>query len=213
MHTKFDSKLIIFVLFFFVLGFEDLYFLFLIFAIVHELAHMIVGILLGFQPSKICIMPFGAYISFKIDIKNYNTKILRGRICSLKKLLVALAGPMCNIIIALIYLFIEDYIIISYINILLAIFNLLPIYPLDGGRSIKQVLIMLYGRRKALKYTNNISNIALLILIIIGLVFCFITKSLIILITLIYLIYIRKKEDELYRLKENVYRTMNRLQI
>ena len=42
------------------------------------------GILLGFYPSKLCIMPFGAYINFKIDMKNYNMKILKGTICSLK---------------------------------------------------------------------------------------------------------------------------------
>ncbi len=205
MHIKFDSKVIIFVLFFLVLGFEKIYLLFLIFAIVHELSHMIIGIILGFHPSRICIMPFGAYMSFKIDIKSYNTKIRNGSICSLKKMFVALAGPISNIILAIIFFIKKDYIIISYINILLGIFNLLPIYPLDGGRIIKQILIILLGRRKALKYTNDISNIILCIMIAISLVFCFTTKSLIIFITVMYLIYIRKREHELYKLKERVY--------
>lgn len=211
MHIKFDLKVLLFVLFFFILGFEKLYILFLIFAIIHELSHMVVGIMLGFEPSKIQIMPFGAYISFKIDIKNYNAKILKGTICSLKKLLVAIAGPTANIIIAIIFYMKNGYIIITYINILLAIFNLLPIYPLDGGRALKQTLIILLGRRKALKYTNLLSNIFLFIILIISFIFCIITESLIILLTLFYLVYIRKKEDEIYRLKEKAYNILEKM--
>ncbi len=211
MHIKFDFKVILFVLFFFILGFEKLYLLFLIFAIIHELSHMVIGILLGFEPSKIQIMPFGAYINFKIDIKSYNTKILKGTIFSLKKLFVSLAGPIANIIIALIFYNKSNYIIITYINILLAVFNLLPIYPLDGGRAIKQIFVIFLGRRKALKYTNIFSNIVLFILIIISLTFCYLTKSWIILLTLLYLLYIRKKEDELYRLKEKAYKLLEEI--
>lgn len=211
MHIKFDFKVILFVLFFFILGFEKLYLLFLIFAIIHELSHMVIGILLGFEPAKIQIMPFGAYINFKIDIKSYNTKILKGTICSLKKLFVSLAGPLANIVIAIIFYMKSGYIVITYINILLATFNLLPIYPLDGGRILKQTLIILLGRRKALKYTNLLSNIFLFIILIISIIFCIITKSLIILLTLFYLVYIRKKEDEIYRLKEKAYNLLDKM--
>lgn len=75
MQIKFDWKIIIFVLFFFIFKIEYIYLIFLIFTIIHEIVHMIVGILVGFEPLKITITPFGAHINFKIGIENYNTKI------------------------------------------------------------------------------------------------------------------------------------------
>jgi len=75
--------------------------------------------------------------SFKIDTKNYNKKILKSNLLNLKKLIVALAGPSVNLIFVLIFLFFYQNITIIYVNILIFIFNMLPIYPLDGGRILK----------------------------------------------------------------------------
>ena len=44
---------------------------------------------------------------------------------------------------------------IIYANILLIIFNLMPIYPLDGGRILKGILYVLFGKKKAEKYKSS----------------------------------------------------------
>lgn len=205
MQIKFDIKILIFVLFFFIFNAWDIYLLFIIFALIHELMHLIMGILVGFKPTQLTIMPFGAYINFSIDIENYNTKIMKGTMCSLKKLMVAIAGPLSNIILAWIFSFMNKYAIIMYINLTLGIVNLFPIHPLDGGRIIEQILILVLGRRKALRYTNFISNLILVIIAIETLFFCYISKSIVAILAIIYLIIIRKKENDIYKLKKMVY--------
>jgi len=209
MQVKIDLKIIIFVLFFYAIGrYELLYILLLICVVIHELAHTLVGILLNREIQCFTIMPIGAYISFKTDVNSYNKKIINGSENNLKKLIIALAGPIINIIFAIVFSFKEEYILITYINMILAIFNLLPIYPMDGGRIVKEILTILYGRRKALKYSNIVSNISLIITSIIVIMFCLITKSILLAISIIYLIYIRKKEIDRYNLIERMYKIL-----
>ena len=166
------------------------------------------GVLLTFKISKLCIMPFGAYISFKINIKNYNTKILNGTICSLKKLFVALAGPIANIIIALIFYNKSDYIIITYINILLAVFNLLPIYPLDGGRLVREILHITVGLKKAETYTYKISKFTLILLTIIASIAILYLQNISIIIILAYLLGIVLVERKRYYTRRSIHRIL-----
>lgn len=205
MQIKIDIKILIFILIFFVLKEEDLYLIFLIYAIIHELIHMITGLVLGMNPYIFNIMPFGASISFKEDANSYNKKIIKGNMNNIKRLLIAITAPLANIILGILFSFNFKYILITYINIILALFNLLPIYPLDGGRIIKEILTILHGRRKALEYINIISNITLTIITIISIFFCYMSKSILLLISIIYLIYIRRKENQIYRIRKRVY--------
>lgn len=208
MQIKFDMKIIIFVLFFLIIGKLKLYILVLIYTIIHELAHTIVGILLGREISSFSIIPFGAYINFKIDITSYNKKIMKGTENNIKNIIIAIAGPVMNIIIGILFSLNKNYILITYINIILAIFNLLPIYPLDGGRVLKEWIVIVYGKRRALKYIDIISNISLLVIMMCIILFCYINKNILQLIPIIYLIYIRNKEHKICMIKERMYKIL-----
>jgi len=70
----------------------------------------------------------------------------------IKKVLIALAGPLVNLLI----IFMTSKLNITYIaqketiiysNLLILIFNLLPIYPLDGGRILKGILHMILRKK------------------------------------------------------------------
>lgn len=211
MQIKIDIRIFLCILFFFLLGEEKIYLLFLIYTVIHELIHTITGLILEMKPDTLSIMPFGASISFQEEGNGYNKKIIKGNVNNIKRLLIAITAPLANIIFGIFFSVNLNYILITYINIILAIFNLLPIYPLDGGRIIKEFLTILYGRRKALEYINIISNITLLIIIISSLIFCYISKSILFLVSIMYLIYIRRKENQIYRIRERAYMILERL--
>lgn len=191
MQFKIDLKIFLFLILFYFTKQIDSYVLIIIFAIIHELGHLLAGILLGMKPKKLELTPYGVSISFKLEPSDYNRKIANGNKLELKKIFVAIAGPLTNLIILL---FAKNLNII-YANILLIAFNLIPIYPLDGGRILKGILHIFYGKRKAIRYTNNISQVVLIILTFISSIAIFYIKNISIFIIIIFLWGLYIKQD------------------
>lgn len=155
MSIKIDLKIFLFGIIFWFTKQIELYALLMILAIIHELGHLICGICLKLKPSNIKITPVGVQISFKNCIQDYNIKIKKGNEICIKRIIIASAGPLVNIFIALMVALIPNNTFVNkevlvYANILLALFNLLPIYPLDGGRILKELIIIIKRKRKSI---------------------------------------------------------------
>ena len=102
MRFRIDLKIFIFLIIFYFTKQIEIYAMIMLFALIHELGHLLAGLLMGMKPEKIELMPFGVSISFKIKVEEYNKKIKKGNMLEIKKILVALAGPLTNFIIIII---------------------------------------------------------------------------------------------------------------
>ena len=102
-------------------------------AIIHELGHSFVASNLGYRLNKITLMPFGAVVTGNTDGLKFIDEIK-----------IALAGPLINFAVSLFFIatwwihpeFYAYTDIIVSANLSMALINLLPIFPLDGGRIV-----------------------------------------------------------------------------
>lgn len=128
-------------------------------------------------------------------------------------MIISIAGPLTNIIIFIIAFFLKINndlkTEIIYINAIIAIFNLIPIHPLDGSRIFKNLFKLYIGNKKAYEYTNIISNTVLIIFTIFCSVFILYAKNIAILLILIYLWLIAINENKCQKIRTAIYEKIN----
>lgn len=130
-------------------------------AVLHELGHSFVAAGAGYRLKKITLMPFGAVVSGKLDGMKLKDEIK-----------IALAGPFINLAVGLLFvaswwIYPESYAftdLAAEANFSMAIVNLLPIFPLDGGRVLSASLSILMGDDKAFFICRIISVVFSLLL-------------------------------------------------
>lgn len=214
MHLKLDLKIFLFLLLFLLTSQFEIYIVIMIFAIIHELGHLIAGLILGFKVEEIKLTPMGVRLQFKVKSEEYNKKVKRGNMLNVKKAIIALAGPITNIIIFTTLILIQNlglyftqtyiYQIIVYSNILIAIFNMIPIYPMDGGRFISEILKIKIGYKKAYKITYLLSKTILIILTATASIAILYLKNIAIFFIIMYLWCLEIQEIRRYNKRKNI---------
>lgn len=214
MRLKIDLKIFLFLLLFLITSQFEIYIIVMIFAVIHEIGHLITGILLKFKVEEMQLTPMGISLGFKIETKEYNKKIKKGNRLNIKKAIIAIAGPVINLIIICILMivnyffpnFLDIYVyqICIYSNLIIAIFNLIPIYPMDGGRIIYEMLKIFKGYKKAYKLTYLMSKTVLIILTIISSISILYLKNISILFIIGYLWFLEFQEIRRYNKRKNI---------
>jgi stage IV sporulation protein FB len=118
-------------------------------ALLHEVTHAVVAASYGLQVEEIEILPFGGVARIRdLDLSALNPEI---------EAVVALAGPVENLILAGVAWVLAGYGVWNIslaglfirANLGLAVFNLLPALPLDGGRLLRAYLAQRFSWRQA----------------------------------------------------------------
>jgi len=188
--VEINLKIVLLGILFFILKEFEVYAIFILFIVLHEMAHLIIGMWLGLKPKVFSINPLGVSIEF------YMYKSRK----SWKKIITYLAGPFLNFVMAVIFLFIpiEEKLKmeIVYTNILLGIFNLVPIMPLDGGKIMKEILLKKIGNKDATIFMNNLTKAILVAFTFIYSILILKIQNFAIFLLIIYLWYLKYIEDK-----------------
>jgi len=178
--------LLFFLLIFFA-GFSSFIFFLVVFSIVlaHELCHSIAAILSGVPVPRIILLPFGGLASIELPEE------------PLTELKISLSGPLFNFFFAAVGftlikamglqlfsydqlvsmlsdgslgIFTQDYVLsmIVMLNMLLGLFNMLPAFPMDGGRVFRSVLALWTDYVKATEVAGRIGQFIFMFLIVAG---------------------------------------------
>jgi Zn-dependent protease len=144
--------------------------------VIHELSHSLVARRFGREPKSITLLPIGGIAA--IDMMPTKPS---------QEIAISIVGPITNILIAILLalfggmkmavalnnnsnltasqIFITDLIAA---NIVLAVFNLIPALPMDGGRIFRSVLALKFGFLRATLWAVTVGKIIAVLFMVYG---------------------------------------------
>jgi Zn-dependent protease len=136
--------------------------------LIHELAHSFVALARGLQARSITLFIFGGVSNLSGDAKSASTEFV-----------VAIVGPLTSFALAAIAWAVATFVDIRivdvvasylvFINLSLGIFNLIPGFPLDGGRVLRAILWgALHNMRRATNWAANVGKVVAGLMVLAG---------------------------------------------
>lgn len=152
------------------------FFILLMLVTLHELCHIVIAKIYGAVCREVVIMPIGFCAKINLDELSF-----------FRKICVILAGPVFNIIFGVLTG--------SNISIIIGVFNLLPVYPLDGGRLLNYAMGYILGTLRANRYVVLVSIAVCYIIMALGILqFVLFFGNISLLAISVFLLNINKKE-------------------
>lgn len=144
--------------------------------ILHEFGHALTARSFGIRTESITLHAIGGIAA--LNPTEYKKSIAK----PVRSLLIWLAGPGVNLVLyglttlliwilfgvgAVAHSTLFRYLsFFQFINLILALFNLLPIFPLDGGGILYSILAMITSRKRAILITSRVGMLGAICLII-----------------------------------------------
>lgn len=130
------------------------------FSLLHEIGHLIAIIICKEKPKLISFGLFGMTIVRECDLtQNYK-----------KEFVTAISGPLTNFFIAIVFYFIylklskEIFLKIIIVNLIIGLFNIMPVFELDGGRALESLLKYNYPEEISERILKIVSFFTLVIM-------------------------------------------------
>jgi len=145
--------------------------------VLHELGHALAAKRYGIRTPRITLLPIGGLAELER---------MPGK--PLEEIVVAVAGPLVNVAIAAILIIVFGAVVtaetmtsmesptrdfinrLAAINIVLVLFNMIPAFPMDGGRVLRALLSMRFARIKATNIAAAIGQGLAILFGILGLI-------------------------------------------
>ncbi|MBQ8382858.1 MAG: site-2 protease family protein [Clostridia bacterium] len=119
--------------------------------LIHELTHLTVLWLAGGSATSLTVTPMGLSIERSGLLSHWG------------EILLSLSAPLANLLLAALYAYLRLDSCTVEVNLGFGLLNLLPIYPLDGGKALMALLSIRLERDKTEKIVSCISILVLLI--------------------------------------------------